>query len=120
MDIGIIGHLGPSEAAFRDIASAVGHDAVFHDRVVGGARPEVLARFIDGCAIVVVVVDATPVAVVRAANEHLTRRRRTPLLLRRCDLGRFVGLMAALAAHEFEADDAEESQPRMRTASGLR
>jgi hypothetical protein len=120
MEIGIIGRLGSAEAAFRDIASAVGHDAVFHDRVVDGARAEVLGRFIDGCGMVVILVDATPVGVVRAASDHLARRKRTPLLLRRFELGRFVGLMAALAAHELSDDDGEESQPRLRTASGTR
>jgi hypothetical protein len=71
---------------------------VFHDRIIDGARPEALARFIDGCAIVVIVVDATPVALMRAASAQLSQRHRTPLLLCRSDVGRFAGLMASLAA----------------------
>jgi len=120
MDIGIIGSLGPSEAPFRDLASAVGHDVFFHDRIVDGARREALASFIDGCSIVVILIDATPVALVRLASEHLTRRLRAPLLLRRCDLGRFAGLMAALAAHDARDHDERESQPRLRTGTGTR
>jgi hypothetical protein len=120
MDIGIIGHLGAAEAAFRNLASAVGHDAAFYDRVIDGARPEQLGPFIDGCSMVVIVVDATPVALVRAASEHLTRRRRTPLLLRRCELGRFVSVMAVVAGHGGGDPDEEESRPRLRTGSGAR
>jgi hypothetical protein len=120
MDIGIIGCLGASEAAFRDLAFAVGHDVLFHDRVVGGHRPEVLARFIDGCALVVIIVDAAPVSLVRLASEHLTRRLRTPLLLHRRDLGRFVGIVAALAAHDVHELDDLESQPQLRTGTGIR
>lgn len=123
MDIGIIGRLGHAEASFRDLASAVGCDVFFHDRVIDGARPEALARFIDGCSIVVIVVDATPVTLVRASCAHMARRMRTPLLLLRAELGRFAGLMAPLAAHherEREDDDLVESQPLLRTAAGGR
>jgi hypothetical protein len=123
MDIGIIGRLGPAEASFSDLASAVGCDVFFHDRIIDGARPEALTRFIDGCSIVVIVVDVTPVALVRAASAHMTRRMRTPLLLRRAELGRFAGLMAPLAAHharDREDEDVVESQPLLRTATGRR
>jgi hypothetical protein len=117
MDIGIIGRLGPSEAPFRDLASAVGHDVFFHDRVIDGARPDALAGFIDGCSIVVIVVDATPAALVRAASAHLARRLRTPLLLRRSELGRFAGLMAPLAVCDHGG---AESLPLLRTGTGCR
>jgi hypothetical protein len=120
MDIGVIGRLGSSEAAFRDLALAIGHDVFFHDRVIDGHRPEAVARFIDGCSIVVIVVDAAPVALVRTANDHMTRRLRTPLLLRQRDLGRFAGLMAALAGHEAREHDEAESQPLLRTGTGTR
>lgn len=122
MDIGIIGHLGPSEAPFRDLASAVGHEVLFHDHVIDGARPEVLARFIDGCALVVLVVDATPVALLRAARAQLTRRLRTPfVLVPRSDLWRFAGLMAVLGGASDELEQqVEESRPRLRAGSGRR
>jgi hypothetical protein len=120
MDIGVIGRLGLSEGAFRDLAFAVGHDVFFHDRVIDGDRPEAIARFIDGCSIVVIVVDAASVALVRMASDHMTRRLRTPLLLRRLDLGRFAGLMAALAGHEARESDEPESQPLLRTGTGVR
>ena len=120
MDIGIIGCLGPSEAPFRDLASAVGHEVYFHDRVIDGQRAEPLGRFIDGCSVVVILIDVTPVALARLATQHLTRRMRTPLLLRRHDLGRFTGLMAALAAHDSIDEDVAESQPRLRTGTGTR
>jgi len=115
MYIGVIGRLGSSEAALRDVASAFGHTVCFHDRVVGGERPVQLARFVDGCTIVVVVVDATPVALVRAASAYMEGRGRTPLLLPRRELGRFVGLMAALGGPE---PDARASAPRLRTGTG--
>lgn len=120
MDIGVIGRLGPSEAAFSDLASAVGHDVFFHDRVVGGERPEAVARFVDGCSIVVIVVDAAPITLVRMASEHMTRRLRTPLLLRRRELGRFAGLMAALAGQDAREHDEPESRPLLRTGTGAR
>jgi hypothetical protein len=119
MDIGIIGSLGPSEGTFSDLASAVGHDVYFHDRVVDGGRQENLARFIDGCSIVVIVLDVTPVAIARLASEHMRRRMRSPLLLRRSDLGRFTALMAVLVGHP-DRDLDEESQPRLRTGTGTR
>ena len=114
MEIGVIGRLGSSEAAFCDLASAVGHEVWFHEHVIGGRRPEELARFIEGCSIVVILVDATSPSLARLAREQLERRRRTPLLLSRHDLGRFVGLMAALAGSDVgEAS----SEPMLRTGT---
>ncbi|HTQ42912.1 MAG TPA: hypothetical protein VMI75_09185 [Polyangiaceae bacterium] len=110
MEIGVIGRLGSSEAAFRDLASAVGHEVWFHDRVIGGRHPEELGRFIDGCAVVVILIDATSPALARLAREQLERRHRTPLLLSCQDLGRFVGLMAALAG-------IDASRPLLRTGT---
>ncbi len=121
MDIGVIGRLGPSEAALRDVASAFGHTVCFHDRIVDGERPVQLARFVDGCSIVVIVIDATPVALARAASAYMESRGRTPLLLHRRELGRFVGLMAALAGPEVESEsesDETTSAPRLRTGTG--
>jgi hypothetical protein len=117
MDIGIIGRLGHSEAAFRDLASALGHDAFFHDRIIDGDRPEALARFIDRCSMVVIALDVTSVALVRLASEHMKKRLRSPLLLHRHDLGRFTNLVSALAV---DGRDSRESAPRLRTGTGTR
>jgi hypothetical protein len=126
MGIGIIGRLGPAEAPFRDLASAVGHDVVFHDHVVDGTSPEALGSFIDDCALVVVVVDATPVALANAASDALMRRLRSPVLLHRRDLGKFAGLMAALVAVDERTPPASGvydegyARPLLRTGSGTR
>lgn len=120
MNIGIIGHLGPSEAPFRDLASAAGHEVLFLGNAVDGARPEVLAQFIDRCAIMVLVVDATPAALLRAARAHLTRGLHTPfVLIPRRDLWRFAGLMAVLAGQQegLERSAEEESRPRLRASA---
>jgi hypothetical protein len=125
MGIGIIGRLGPAEASFRDLASAVGHDVIFHDHVVDGSSPEALGRFFDDCALVVIVVDATPVALAKAASEELMRRLRSPVLLHRRDLGKFAGLMAALVASDDRPPtsgvyDDDDSRPLLRTGTGTR
>ena len=98
MRIGIVGGLGRAEPYYGRMATAAGHEALFHDGEVTGRGARALERVVDRCELIVIVTDVNSHGAVQQARRRLREQGRSPLLLRRLGPARFAALLSALNA----------------------
>ncbi len=96
MRVGVIGGLERSEPLYGRLAAAHHHEAVFHGGGMSGHGRRALERLVARCDLVVIVTDVNSHGAVQLARRLLREKGRSPLLMRRCGVARFIALLAAL------------------------
>jgi hypothetical protein len=98
MRIGIIGTLDGDERLYGRLADRVGHEALFHDGKLRGHAPDELPNLVDRSDVVVLLSPRSVAA--QLARRRLKQRGLSPLVLPRCSLAQFTGLLEALNARQ--------------------
>ena len=96
MRIGLIGGVERGEERYRAAAARAGHDFEAHSGHVGGRGGTALASLVERVDLLIITTDVNSHGAVLGAR-RLARERGVPtLIVRRCGLARFTGLLTAL------------------------
>jgi ethanolamine utilization protein EutP (predicted NTPase) len=96
MRIGIVGGLDRAESLFAQLATAAGHQALFHDGSMTASGVRALLRVLEHADLVLLLTDVNSHGAVRHARQVLREQGRAPVLMRRCGSARFAALLATL------------------------
>ena len=98
MHIGLVGGLDRSEAQYRQLAERAGHSIEWHTGDLAGRGAGTLEALVERADIVIVVTAVNSHGAVWRARKLAKLRGKRLLLLSRCGVSRFGGLLAELSS----------------------